>query len=113
MRKTLFKINGHEIIFSKGFFGKECVYVSDRKISRKFCSGGTTHTFYIENEKFQLKSIYKSFGLRNIQFELSKDGNRLDFVTVAMKKQLIAQMIAGLCLGIASYQLVNFLMQYL
>ena len=98
---------------AKAFFGKEHVYLNGKQVSKKFSFGGTTHRFSTENTDFQVESIYKIFKLKNIELQLKKDRKRIDFVTVEMKNVLIAETILQAFIGIATYQLLVYSLQYL
>lgn len=111
MKRAVFTVGEQQFAFSKGFFGKECIYLNGKEVSKKFSFGGTTHRFSTENADFEVESIYKTFNLKNIELHLKKNRKRSDSVTVEMKNVLIAEMIILSSLGIASYQLLLYIFQ--
>jgi len=112
MKKTVFTIDNQEIAFSKTFFGKERLYLNGKQVSKKFSFGGTTHRFSAENTDFEVKSVYNTFNLKNIELQLKKDRKRIDSVTVEMKNVLIAETSLQAFIGIATYRLLEYSLQY-
>jgi len=110
MINTIFKIESNQIKFINSIFGREKIIVNGQEKSNKYSLSGTDHNFKIKEDNFSLISSYKQFDMKEIKLKVYKNGDLVDSHVLKLSfKQRLPWIIIGVILGIALYQLLNFI----
>jgi len=110
MINTVFQIESNQIKFINSILGREKIIVDGQEKSNKYSLSGTDHNFKIKEDNFSLISSYKQFDMKEIKLKVYKNGDLVDSQVLKLSfKQRLPWIIIGVILGIASYQLLNFI----
>jgi len=110
MINTVFKIESNQIKFINSILGREKIIVDGLEKSNKYSLSGTDHNFKIKEDNFSLISSYKQFDMKEIKLKIYKNGDLVDSQVIKLSfKQRLPWIIIGVILGIALYQLLNFI----
>jgi len=110
MINTVFQIESNQIKFINSILGREKIIVDGQEKSNKYSLSGTDHNFKIKEDNFSLISSYKQFDMKEIKLKVYKNGDLVDSQVLKLSfKQRLPWIIIGVILGIALYQLLNFI----
>jgi len=110
MINTVFQIESNQIKFINSILGREKIFVDGQEKSNKYSLSGTDHNFKIKEDNFSLISSYKQFDMKEIKLKVYKNGDLVDSQVLKLSfKQRLPWIIIGVILGIALYQLLNFI----
>lgn len=114
MKLLEFNIDEKKLEIKRNFFGKECVFVDTKLVSKKIALFGTSHNVEIDGKKYELKYTIKDTW-KNLTgkptFQINSEGTLLSEHYIKNSSFLTIQFILGFIIIYCIYLIVMMIIE--